>query len=261
MRLILTLVIVSASLRAQEAKNSLNVGVAAFRQAHYQEAIAAFQQAATLEPDYVTAHLYLGMAYMVQWIPGAQSPENAQNARAAKVEFQRVLELDATQITALASLASMSYNEAAALPVDQKLAKFDEARDLNQRIVQLDPTEKNAYYFLGVIAWQKWHPAFMAARVQLGMAPETPGPLPDASVRQSLKATYDASLEEGISNLQSALRIDPQYDDAMAYMNLLVRERADLRDTKAEHDQDVAAADQWLQRALETKKTKARPQQ
>jgi tetratricopeptide (TPR) repeat protein len=261
MRLILTLVIVSASLRAQDAKDSINQGVAAFRQAHYQEAIAAFEQAARLEPDSATAHLYLGTAYMVQWVPGNRSPENDQNARAARAEFQRVLGLDATQTTALASLASMSYNEASALPVDQKSAKFDEARDLNQRIVQLNPADKNAYYYLGVIAWQKWYPAFAAARAQLGMAPETPGPLPDASVRQSLMNAYGAVLEEGISDLNEALKIDPRYEDAMAYMNLLGRERADLRDTKAEHDQDVAAADQWLQRALETRKAKARPQQ
>ena len=80
-------------------------------------------------------------------------------------------------------------------------------------------------------------------------------------MRQSLKATYDASLEEGISNLQSALRIDPQYDDAMAYMNLLIRERADLRDSKPEYEQDIASANQWLQHALDAKKAKARPPQ
>jgi hypothetical protein len=80
-------------------------------------------------------------------------------------------------------------------------------------------------------------------------------------VRQSLRNTYAPVIEEGISSLDAALKIDPQYDDAMAYMNLLIRGRADLRDSKAEYDQDIADGDRWLQRALQTRKAKAPPQQ
>jgi tetratricopeptide (TPR) repeat protein len=259
-RCLAILVVFGAAGYAQEMREALNQGAQAFRQARYPEAVAKFQQAVNLDPEYVTARLYLATAYMVQWVPGAPSSENDQYARAAATEFRHVLQMDPRQITALASLASMSYNEANALPPEQKAGKFDEARDFDRRIVQLDPLNKEAQYMMGVIAWQKWHPAFMAARVQLGMTPEAPGPLPDASVRESLRNTYGALLEEGISDLEAALRIDPQYSDAMAYMNLLIRERADLRDSQAEHDQDIAAGDQWLQRALEAKRAKARPQ-
>jgi hypothetical protein len=64
-------------------------------------------------------------------------------------------------------------------------------------------------------------------------------------------------LEAGIDNLQHALDINPQYEEAMAHMNLLIRERADLRDTPEEYRQDIAAADQWVQKVLETKRLKA----
>jgi TonB family protein len=116
---------------------------------------------------------------------------------------------------------------------------------------------KEAFYSMGVIAWAKWYPAVSAARANLNMKPPDPGPLPDAAVRQQLKAQYSSLIEEGIANLDRALAIDPQYDDAMAYKNLLIRERADLRDTKEEWSADVAVADQWVQKALETKKLKA----
>jgi len=43
----------------------------------------------------------------------------------------------------------------------------------------------------------------------------------------------------------------------MAYMNLLIREKADLDDTSDEYKTDVAKADTWVQKALETKKAKA----
>ena len=64
-------------------------------------------------------------------------------------------------------------------------------------------------------------------------------------------------LEGGVRALEKALEIDPQYDDAMAYMNLLIRERADLRDTADEYKRDIAVADDWVMKALATKKAKA----
>jgi TonB family protein len=60
-----------------------------------------------------------------------------------------------------------------------------------------------------------------------------------------------------MANLQRALQLDPQYSDAMAYLNLLIRERGDLRDTKEEWAADVATADGWVQKVLETKKMQA----
>ena len=43
----------------------------------------------------------------------------------------------------------------------------------------------------------------------------------------------------------------------MAYENLLIRERADLADTKEEYDKEIKIADDWMQKALDTKKIKA----
>ena len=43
----------------------------------------------------------------------------------------------------------------------------------------------------------------------------------------------------------------------MVYMNLLIRERADLLDTAEEYQRDIAVADEWVRKALETKKAKA----
>jgi len=43
----------------------------------------------------------------------------------------------------------------------------------------------------------------------------------------------------------------------MAYENLLVRERADLADSKEEYEKQIKVADDWVQKALATKKAKA----
>ncbi len=240
-----------------KSRDHLNRGVQAFKSAKYPDAIDHFRKAIELDDSNPNARLYLATAYMTQWIPGADSPENNELAKKAKDEFAKVLAKDANDKTAIASLASLNYNQAQSLPPDRKAEKFNEAREWYTRLVQVDPKNKEAYYSLGVISWAKWYPALMTARAKLSMKPEDPGPVKDKKVKEELKAAHAATIEDGITNLQKALDIDKEYDDAMAYMNLLIRERADLADDKAAYDKDVAVADSWVQKALDTKKLKA----
>ncbi len=239
------------------SRDHLNRGVQAFKSAKYPDAIDHFRKAIDLDDSNPNARLYLATAYMTQWIPGADSPENNDLAKKAKDEFAKVLSKDPNDKTAIASLASLNYNQAQSLPPDRKAEKFNEAKEWYSKLVQVDPKNKEAYYSLGVIAWAKWYPALMTSRAKLSMKPEDPGPIKDKKVKDELKTTYAATVEEGIQNLQKALDIDKEYDDAMAYMNLLIRERADLADDKAAYEKDVAVADSWVQKALDTKKLKA----
>jgi len=239
------------------ARDNLNQGVQAYKNAKYADAASHFQEAIRLDPSYSSARLYLATAYMVQWIPGAESPENLKFAQQAHDEFMKVLDQDANDKNAMASLAFLAYNEATSLPADQKLAKYDEAADWYHKLIAVDATNKEAYYTLGVIAFAKYNPALMLARSNLRMKPEDPGPLKDKKVKEELKAKYGPILEEGVANLQKAIDIDKEYDDAMAYMNLLIRERADLLDSQSEYKAQIETADNWLQKALDTKKIKA----
>jgi tetratricopeptide (TPR) repeat protein len=200
--------------------------------------------------------MYLATAYMVQWIPGAESPENLEYARKAKEEFLKVLDKDPNEKTALAYLATLAFNQALSLPLDEKLKMFDEAAKWQHRRLEVDPKEKEAYYTLGVIAYQKSHPGLMVARQDLRMRPEDPGPLKDKKVKAELQSQYGAVVDEGMQNLNKALEIDPEYDDSMVYLELLMRERADLLDSPEEYKKEMEVADAWLQKALDTKKIK-----
>ncbi len=228
------------------ARDALNQGIAAFQNGNYSQAAELFQQAVAADPNNLNAHLYLGTSYMSMWIPGAVSSDNAAMARLADTEFKRVLEMDSNNTTAIASLASLAYNS----------HQLDEAMDWYKRLAAVDPANKEAPYSMGVIAWAKWYPALMTARASVGMRPEDPGPLPEPA-RGELKAKYSSIIEEGMANLDRALALDPAYADAMAYMNLLIRERGDLRATREEWAADKVVADGWVQKNLDTKKAKA----
>lgn len=240
-----------------QSRDNLNKGVQAYKSARYNDAVEFFKKAIDLDDSNPNARLYLATAYMTQWIPGAESPENKALADGARKEFMTVLGKDPNDKTALASLASLSYNEATALTPEEKVKKFDEAREWHQKLLSVDPQNKESYYSLGVIAWAKWYPALMGARAKLGMKPEDPGPVKDKKVKEELKTKYSAVIEEGIKSLEKAIEIDKEYDDAMAYMNLLIRERADLADSTEAYKKDIDTADAWVQKTLDTKKAKA----
>jgi tetratricopeptide (TPR) repeat protein len=258
MRLLLTAVI-AANCFAQSSdfRTWMNEGVAAFKDGRYDQAIDAFRHAVDLNPDSSNAQLYLGTVYMATWIPGAESADNKTAAANADSAFRRVLQIEPQSTTALASLATLAYNAGANLPGDTKVQKLHEARDWYRKLLLIDPQNKEAFYSLGVIAWSEWYPADMAARATLqGWPPSRPGPLP-TPLREQLKTGFAALIEDGIAQFQTALTIDPEYDDAMAYLNLLYRERADIRDSADEANADIALADQLVAQTLATKKAKA----
>lgn len=255
---IVALALVGVGCDKLKSRDNLNKGVLAYKSAKYADAVEYFKQAVALDPSNQNGRLYLATAYMTQYIPGAESPENLQLAKSAKEEFMKVLANDANDKTALASLASLSYQQAQGMPdLDAKLKKLDESKDWYLKLIAADPQNKEGFYSLGVIDWLKWYPSYQTARAKLGMKPEEPGPLKDKAVKAELKEKYSSIIEDGLKNLEKSLQIDPSYDDAMAYMNLLIRERADLSDSEDDYKKDITAADGWVQKALETKKIKA----
>lgn len=76
-------------------------------------------------------------------------------------------------------------------------------------------------------------------------------------MKDALKEKWVGVVDQGLKHLEKALEVDKEYDDAMAYMNLLIREKADLADSPEEYKKQVEVADNWVQKALETKKIKA----
>lgn len=252
------LALVSTGCEKLRARDNLNKGVQAFKSAKYPQAVEHFEKAVQLDPDFITARLYLATAHMTQYIPGADSQENQQNAKAAEQEFQKVLDIEPKNSVAIASIASLHYQQASGnQPIEEKMKRLDEAAVWYRKLGDTEPSNKEAPYSLGVIVFYKYYPAILAARNKLGMKSDEPGPLKDKKVKEELKEEWLDKVNQGIAHLERALQIDPEYDDAMAYLNLLIRYRADLDDTSEQYKKDIEIADNWVQKSLETKKIKA----
>jgi len=244
-----------------KSRDEMNQGVQAYKNNHYADAVRHFKEAVALDPTNENAQLYLATSYMIQWVPGADNPDNKMNYDMAQQEFDKVLAKNPSNSLALAMLASMAYNSASAGSPEQKAAALEEAKKWNRRRIEVDPKEGEAYYYLGVIDWAKAFTPIQTARVEQKMRSEDPGPIKDAKVRADLKEKYGQDIDEGIENLKKCLDIDKENEDAMTYMNLLLRKKADLEDSTEAAKADIAQAEDWFNKSLDTKKMKAaRPQ-
>src|SRR5262249_28865045 len=93
-----------------------------------------------------------------------------------------------------------------------------------------------------------------------GLRPEEP--IKDRKVCEEIKQQNQAKVDEGITYLNKAMELRNENDDAMAYLNLLYREKADIEcgDPDARRA-DLATADEWVAKTMATKKAKAERQQ
>ena len=240
-----------------KSRDEMNKGVQAYRANKYADAVKHFKQAVELDPSNKNARLYLATSYMIQWVPGAESPDNMKNYDMAKKTFDEVLKDEPTNNLALASMASMAYNSATSGSEDQKKAALEEAKKWNERRIEVNPKDSEPYYYLGVIDWADAFPAIRSARSEEKMKPDDPGPIKDPKVRADLKAKYQGTVDHGLDNLKKCLSYDKENEDAMSYVNLLLREKADLEDTPDEAKADVKQAEDWANKSLEMRREKA----
>jgi TonB family protein len=177
--------------------------------------------------------------------------QQAEDAIAAQ------LQQDPNNVALLLKLGAMKMADAGAVrdPV-AKAAAFDASQSCYERVVTIDSNNTAALYSLGVLGWMRVFPELRAARAQSGMDPESPAPLRDTATRAVLNARFAGTLRDSIDYLNRVLAIDPQSNDAMAYLNLVYRAKADLEPTPQAAGDDIAAADGWVRKALDTARAK-----
>src|SRR3954463_607535 len=105
------MVLLASSCQKLRSRDQLNKGVQAFKNAQYADAVESFKTAVELDPNFPTARLYLGTAYMQQYIPGTDPPKKNRRAQASHDEFMKVLEQTPNDKVAAASLASLYLNQ------------------------------------------------------------------------------------------------------------------------------------------------------
>lgn len=202
-------------------------------------------------PTDPSAHLQLALARLSQYSPWADTPENLEFANQAASEFQWVLQNEAYNTTALASIAWLKYQQAQKLEGVERSAKLDETSMWYERLIVADPLNKDAHHSLAEIDWMKLNRVLGRTHPDPRKALEPPRPLPDPQYQQ-FKEQYCQIIEHGISQVYAALQIDPQFFEVMAIMSLLLEERADLAESPEQYRHDIEMAFEWANRSAMT---------
>ncbi|HVI10491.1 MAG TPA: tetratricopeptide repeat protein [Candidatus Binatia bacterium] len=239
------------------ARDQLNKGVTAYKNAKYEEAIEDFTHATDLDPSLINAKMYLATAYAQQYIPGADTPDNNKMAEGAIQQYQAVLEMNPPRDQKVNAAKGIAY-----LYLNMK--KFDDAKKYYRMAGEVDPNDPEPYYSVGVIDWTACYQPRMEERAKLGLKPEenlSAKSKDQKKVCEELNAKNGPLIQEGIDSLNKAIQLRPDYDDAMAYLNLMYREKADVEcDDLAARQADLKTADGWVDKTLATKKAKAEKQ-
>jgi tetratricopeptide (TPR) repeat protein len=240
-----------------EAQKFLKDGVEAYKRMHTAEAIEDFQKAKELDPSLTKAQLFLATAFASQYIPGAPSPENIRYAEQAVEEFLGVLQVHPDNLTAIDGAGAMLYNMAG---TPFNVEKMQESKSYHQKHSQIAPQDPEPYYWVGVIDWAI---AFRSNQILRDTwAKKTSRELQDTDalpeeIREEFSAKYSGNVQEGIESLKKAMSLKPDYDDAMAYLNLLYRQKADMETNPAAREDDLKMADNLVDqvKAIKEKRT------
>ncbi|MGD0938293.1 MAG: tetratricopeptide repeat protein [Terracidiphilus sp.] len=228
------------------ARDQLNKGVEAYKGAHYEEAIGHFQKATQLDPSLPMAKSYLATALAQNVVPGLDTPDNLKTAQQAIDMFQEVLNKDPHDINSMKQIAGIDFS----------IKKLDEARDWQKKVLAEDPKDPEAAYTVGVIDWMQAHQNTLNALQATGINDDGEGNAKaPKNVMEPLKAKNGPLVEEALQYLNQAVEIRPNYDDAMAYLNLIYRRKADLDwGNEGARKEDVAKAEEWRNKAMGTRK-------
>jgi tetratricopeptide (TPR) repeat protein len=220
------------------ARDQLNKGVEAFGSGQYDQAIEHFKSAQQFDPSLTNAQLYLAAA----------SPDNLRNAQEAVKINQDILAADPNNLSAIDNLGSLTYNMSTR-PFDQQ--GMLNAKAFHEKHIQISPNDPQPYYWIGVIDWQLAYNQNEDLRDEYNHSGKKPlkdtDPLPKELVA-GFTQKEGQTVDEGITNLNKAIQLKPDYDDAMGYLSLLYRQKGDMETTPDARDADNKNADSLMEK-------------
>ena len=242
----LSLLVLMTGCQRLKARDQLNKGVQAYKSAKYEEAINHFQQAVNFDPSLPMARSYLATAYAQQVVPDLTTPDNLKNANLAISNFKEVLDKEPKDVNSLKGIASIYFN----------IDKYDDAKEWQKKVLETDPQDAEAAYTIGSIDWRIAYRNAVKVLQGSGMQDDGIGnPKLPKKACQDLVQQNQALVTEGLDYLHKAVEIRPSYDDAMSYLQLTYRRKADLEcGDDAARKADLALVDQWREKAMNTRK-------
>ena len=148
----------------------------------------------------------------------------------------------------------------AGTPYDR--SKFEESKSLHEKHIQIRPNDPEPYYWVGVIDWTLSFRANNELRKRNNEEHPTnqvtdSEPLPP-DAREEYVREWGPIIEKGITSLKHAIELRPDYDDAMTYLSLMYRRKADTVNDQDQRDELLKMADDLIDRVKDIKTKRAK---
>jgi len=232
-----------------ETHTAMVAGVESFRAGRYENAVANFRKATQLEPGNEFTHLYLGIAYAYQVVPNLLISKNMQLANSALVEFNVVLKIHPDDLTAIKQEATVYRN----------IQRYDETKRWEQKVITIEPNAPEAFYILGSIDWTQAYKNTVEILSAEGLTDDRMGNVKlSYGACEKMREENAALVDDGIANLKHAVELNPDYSDAMQYLQLMYQRHADFAcGDAAALNADLNLADEWNSKAMATRRREA----
>jgi len=228
------------------ARDQLNRGVDAYKSAHYEEAIGHFQKAIQLDPNLPMAKTYLGTALAGNVVPGLDTPDNLKMADSAIAIFNQVLARNPNDVPSMKQVAAIYLN----------IKRYADAKEWQKKVLARDPKDPEASYTVGVVDWTQAHINAMKELGRAGMTDDGEGNVKaPRKTLEEIRRLNDPLVEEATQYLHQAISNRENYYDAMQFMNLIYRRKADVDfSSPSQVRADLEAANEWSAKAMGARK-------
>jgi len=255
--LVAVLAVTLAGCNRFKARQLIRQGNTYFKEQLYEDALKKYQEAKELDPNEVKLEKFLAMGYMALYNPGSTHPKDQEALTKAIEHFKKYLaekpdDEKASKFLMTTYMNAQKYDDAIEYfkdfiqkhPADSAAVQtvamlyarkgdFENSMVWQRKRAELEPTNPEVFYTMGVTAWDKSYNS-----------------VPDAMTGEVRRGIVD----EGMKNLDKALELKPDYFEAMFYVNLLYREIAKLENDPAKKAELAAKADEWQKKGLEFRK-------
>lgn len=244
---------------------TLNKGNELYAAQRYEEAIAEYDKVLAIDSSNWQANYLKSVSYLALYKPGSTHPKDLDFATKGIAAFETLMKLpaptpdDAEKIRgfylgflngaeqkdkALAFMkAELEKNPTNVALISQiadsylKAGDFPNALQYVEKRASLEPDNKEAWYTIGVYCWARsYHGGMMVSTEERGQV-----------------------VDKGLEALDKALKLDPNYFDALSYTNLLYREKAKYLaaiQKNMEAGEAYQKAEEYFKKALEVRKAK-----
>ncbi|MFI5167303.1 MAG: tetratricopeptide repeat protein [Thermoanaerobaculales bacterium] len=232
-----------------QARIELKKGNSYYKDEKYKDAMIQFQRGIALDPTLKFAWRSVALSAMTAFRPGVDTAENRKFADIAIEAFKKYLE---------------------AFPQDQKAEdfllntfinanRFDDALKFLQSEVRKNPADLKSQKLIVSVLLRTQHIPEAYDWVTKNIPRADAEPYYLVSVYCWDKAYRDASLspaerskfvELGLTSVDKALQLQPEYFEAMVYTNLLYREKAKLQTDEKQKQAYFDKAEEWRTKAM-----------